>query len=452
MSLATVAWTCLYLWRGLIGHYSLDTNAYDLSVFDYALWSLVNGEHATVPFLGHSVFSHHCMPILYPLAGAYAIWQTSEFLIVLQILIVASAGLMLYRVLRTMDLPGHLAVSIALVFLFARRTHSATAGLFYPESLQSLLTLGLVLAFRRSRWVFWPTALLLLATKEDAAIYTGAFAALQVWLDVNRRRAGKLLLVSVVWLFVALVLAIPLSRRTDGLPPANPLLEARYGSAGGEFDTVQLARRLFSVSTLGTLKNLAVTTGGLPVFGALWLVPAVPGMVLNMSSSPGTMQAGMSQHYAWPLLPWLFLALAAGAGRLYARWPTAATVWVSLLLISTLADNPALQRMFRTRLDPQARLVLEQVPRLANETVLAQPNLIPHLPHVQKMFALGSTTHPPHEADVVLITFVGNLWPFAQAELEGVVASYRADPAYAEATSGPLYVFVRRRSARLEGP
>ena len=60
-----ILWTGLSLWRALIAHFSLATNAYDLSVFDYALWSSLRGEIGFVPFLGHSIFSEHFMPILF---------------------------------------------------------------------------------------------------------------------------------------------------------------------------------------------------------------------------------------------------------------------------------------------------------------------------------------------------------------------------------------------------
>lgn len=53
----------VYVTLGLIAHFSLRTNAFDLSVFDYALWSSVTGEPlGYVPLFQHSLFAQHFMP------------------------------------------------------------------------------------------------------------------------------------------------------------------------------------------------------------------------------------------------------------------------------------------------------------------------------------------------------------------------------------------------------
>ena len=50
---------------GLAAHRSLHTNAFDLSVFDYALWSTATGGPvAYVPMFRHSLFAQHFMPTL----------------------------------------------------------------------------------------------------------------------------------------------------------------------------------------------------------------------------------------------------------------------------------------------------------------------------------------------------------------------------------------------------
>jgi uncharacterized membrane protein len=53
-------------------HLTLGTNAFDLSVFDYALWSTAQGgRDGFVPFLGQSLYSHHFMPTLSLLLPVY---------------------------------------------------------------------------------------------------------------------------------------------------------------------------------------------------------------------------------------------------------------------------------------------------------------------------------------------------------------------------------------------
>ena len=172
-----LAWTAIYVWRGLVGHYALDTNAFDLSVFDYAVWSLRHGGGGYVPFLGHSIFSHHFMPILGLLVPLHALFDSPVCLLVLQVFVTAAAGLAFFVFERRIGVERPAALALLAVFLLARRTHGAVAGSFYPECFQALFTFAVVLAWPRGGWRYWLAAVLLLTTKEDAAIYLASFAA-----------------------------------------------------------------------------------------------------------------------------------------------------------------------------------------------------------------------------------------------------------------------------------
>src|SRR5262249_5947812 len=45
------AWAAFYVWRAWRGNAALQTNAYDLSLFDYTLWSTLHGRLGFVPFM-----------------------------------------------------------------------------------------------------------------------------------------------------------------------------------------------------------------------------------------------------------------------------------------------------------------------------------------------------------------------------------------------------------------
>jgi uncharacterized membrane protein len=439
-------WLALYTWRSTVGHYSLGTNAFDLSVFDYALWNLVHHGTGYVPFMGHSIFSHHFMPILVVLAPVYAVFQSPVFLLVFQLVATAAAALALFAIARRSGAPRIPALVLLSVFLLSRRTHSALAGYFYPESLQALLTFLLVLAWPRGGWKYWTVLLLFLMTKEDAAIYAGAFAVAAFMLpDPNRRRSGLTLVVACLWFGAALFLAIPASRAADGLSLANPLLESRFGSPSGEVQASLLLGRVLSATTAGTVANLLLMAAALPLAAPLWLLPALPGLLVNVAAEPGSMQAALSDHYVWPILPWLFIASAAGIVRIGSRSARVALVWTLVWMAATCVDNPALRRILSTRPDAQAAEVRAHLPVIdAASVVLAQPNVIPHLPHVPHLYATGGGARAPHQPDVVLLTTLGNTWPHTHDEVLALITQYERDAAYDRVGQGPLAVFVRR--------
>ena len=97
------AWACVCAFLvhtalGLISHYSLRTNAFDLSVFDYAFWTTASGERlAYVPMFGQSLFAQHFMPTLMLLTPLSRVIGSPVYLIVLQTLFHAAAGFLLFR-------------------------------------------------------------------------------------------------------------------------------------------------------------------------------------------------------------------------------------------------------------------------------------------------------------------------------------------------------------------
>ena len=159
-------------------------------------------------------------------------------------------------------------------------------------------------------------------------------------------------------------------------------------------------------------------------------------------------QSGLTAHYAWPVLPWLFMSCAAGALWIQRQSRRVALIWVLLLLCGTLIDNPAVQRVGRMGVDPEATKVLSQLDALgvrADDVVLAQPNLIPHLPHSNAMFSVGGEQAPPREPDWVLATPVGDLWPLDAQRIDALTRGYSVNPKYHKVTAGPLYAFRLRR-------
>ena len=142
-----------------------------------------------------------------------------------------------------------------------------------------------------------------------------------------------------------------------------------------------------SVGSARTLLRVAAGSGFLPFLGLPWLLPAVPGIMANLATNSG--QAALNGHYAWAILPWMFIASAYGLRRLDGRSRAVATVVAGLVCIVTVFDSPAIRGAFRTRASPEAAAVRAQMRTLEGASILAMSNLIPHLPHQSQVFAVG---------------------------------------------------------------
>jgi len=93
--------------------------------------------------------------------------------------------------------------------------------------------------------------------------------------------------------------------------------------------------------------------------------------------------------------------------------------------------------------DRAASAVLHQLQLPAGNVIAVQPNLIPHLPHSFSIRSLEPAVLDSRP-DAVMLTRVGEPWPFSPESLNALIARYQADPAYEQVLSGPLYVFKRR--------
>ena len=183
--LPVALWLAVYPALLLLDFFTLRTNAFDLSVFDYALWTAHEGPVAGfVPFFGHTLQAQHFMPTLFLLTPLHFLWPSPVLLVVLQCAAVAVAGILLARIALE-HVPPLAASAIVLAFLASRKAHSAVISTFYIESFEPALMLGFVWAASARRWAwYWPLVGLALGCKEDVAIYVALFGVL---LTVDRR-------------------------------------------------------------------------------------------------------------------------------------------------------------------------------------------------------------------------------------------------------------------------
>ena len=83
----------------LLQHYSFGTNAYDLSIFDYALYYTLRGRFLWTPFLAvDNLLADHFSPLLLTLVPLYLFDEGPRGLLVVQAGMVVASGVPLYRV------------------------------------------------------------------------------------------------------------------------------------------------------------------------------------------------------------------------------------------------------------------------------------------------------------------------------------------------------------------
>ena len=410
---------------------------------------------AYVPMFRHSLFAQHFMPTLLALSPLARLFDGPAWLIVLQALFHASAAFLLYRFARRHASNG-VALALTAAFLFSRRAHGAATSVFYIESAEPMLIFGALIARESRRLiVYWVLVVLALGCKEDVALYVAAFGVVVAVVERDRRVGIATTVLAVAWLAAALGFAIPFWRGLYELDSANPFLEGRYGGLA------DAAARLVSMETLGRIVTVMSATGFACLLAPLWAAIALPGMLVNLAAAPARCRrhcsattCGRSCRGSSPRRP----SASAGwnVGRPFqgrrqqdvAAWPSAARWVPAAILLVALIDLPLPRAIARAswRQPEEAREVLQQLESIPRDaSVLAQPNLIPHLPRRLEMHSLGVYTAGQPEGDYVVLTTVGDLWPFDSDEVAKRIAAYAADARFEQISAGPLFAFRRRQ-------
>jgi uncharacterized membrane protein len=380
----------------------------------------------------------------------YWLWQSPITLILMQVMSVGTAALLLVKLSRLERAGSFETCVLILVFLTSRPSFLAINSFFYPEAFQPALVLASVLAWRLNRTcLYWLCLVLLLMTKEDASVYVATFGTIQHFRERTLRpRSLFTIALATAWFAFAHTVAIPVSRSVDGLPDANHFVTARYAGADGHIRISELCARLLSLQAIVTAVALLATFGLFPIAAPEWLGVVLPGFLLNVAAKPDTLQAAFAGHYYWALLPWLAVAALDGFKRLERAVPRCTFAACAVLGVVTAVSSSML-RPKHFVVDAAATQTRAQLPDTAGFVVLAQPNLIPHLPHDNRIATLGRELNRTDHYDFVLLTTSGDLWPLSRSEVASATRKYAMDPRLRLISSGPLFAFRRRATTRL---
>lgn len=426
-------------WLGIHQQDSFHTVALDLAKFDQAIWNTAHGRPFQITLGEQLVLDSHFSPALALFAPAYWLWPDIRLLAVLQAVLMAGAGLVIYWFLR-LEHPW-LGLAVFASYLMHPAFHQVYLSGFRRETL-AILTTSLVLFFmlkrRYGRMVVWLVITVL--CKEDMA-----FTCIGVGLYVALAQRSPKLGLPLAAIGLAYVVLIPYK--------IMPALSggSSYGLANAYFGYLghSLGEMIHSVITQPGLwlhyllqpeRLRALALFLLPSVGlfalapevAAFLVPFLGYMLLSSSDALGQLR----DWYPSVLLVFLFWAVALGVQRLPRTWQK----WAAgLLLVAGLGSWTLTSQLWPgpnfhpdifqvTAHDRQVDRVLQGVPTQA--AVAAQDALVPHLAHRQ-----GIYLYPwmPPKAQLDYFAFdrdSPSTYPISNDEYRTLFYNYLATPGY----------------------
>jgi uncharacterized membrane protein len=417
----------------LTRHWTFKTHALDLAYYVQLTWNLARGAGARVSLPEMNAWGDHFSPIMYLFVPAFWIFPGPAVLLVAQSIALGLGAIAVFGIAARWLGDERPAAVFAVLYLINPSLHGINVRDFHSAALTIPLLLAAIYFVEAKRpWLYWAFVLLILATREDAAI---AVVGLGLWLAVTRRRwlwgvvtalgAFSLLVVDTRWL-------IPYFR---GEP--YPHL-GRYAHLGRSVPEIigtlllhpwRVLARVLTEKRLIYLGAMLAPLAFLPLLAPEVLVGLAPPLVENLLGQDPILFNHRTQYQSF-ILPFLFAAAIAGYDRLARRrpgpWPKkvlVVAVMASLVLASNIVNNLSYERAVPKLEHRQAFEVMAQVP--AEAAVSAQDPYVAHLALRPLVFVfpvgiekadyllLNTTSYPwrkdPHvimkrEGDTVTIT------------------------------------------------
>jgi uncharacterized membrane protein len=424
-------------WASYARWANFEYRTFDLAYYVQAIWQLIHGRFQVavegVPLLGN-----HVEPIVLLIAPLFLLCRHPLIFVLVQNAALASMGPVAFSIGRLLGLDRKTALLLGGAVLITPAAGYIALHEFHPEAFTApFLLLMFQARLRCSLRSHWGWLIAVLACKENMALLITAYCAVHVVLERKRPlselRAWYLwpMAVSVVWFLACTKLITPTlnSGSIDYLA-----LYDRLGTSAGDIllkaitQPQQILGALFESLTHGNLVwALLLPFLGVPLMRPRWMLVAAPILLqhlLSWRSSEWTIYF----HYAAPLLPLFWIALAEGTAQMN-RWTPvpvpirrslpflviAACIAAQILLGPASSVAATTANWFsgeQTRARKQA--VITQIPPEAS--ILAPLPYLSHLAMRENLHSLHyvlkglktlsrSTYSPPPPTDFVLIDY-----------------------------------------------
>ena len=393
-----------------VRHALFQSTAFDLGIFDNAVYLISQGEKPFISFRNLHIFGDHAAWIFYPLALLYKIYPDVHWLFAVQAVALALGALPTWYLALQAELKQSQAIAMAVVYLLYPLIFNVNLFDFHPETIALPAILWAVLAARLGNLGQFCWAIVLILSCK--AVLSLTIVAMGFWLLLweKKRLYGIIALVSgVTWFIVATQFIIPT------FSGGEAAAVGRYDFLGNSVTEIAFNLLLKPKLILGQIFTLVNLEYLLLLFSpVIWglsfkhlapLIPAVPSLFLNLLTDY-QLQKDLIHQYSLPILPFLLLAvianLAAGGGWL--RSKRNIIIWAILAFLA-LAKFGYFGSKYLKSIDtwPATSQAIAKIQGKGG--VLTSAQIAPHLTHRQILHLAieGSESIKLSQFDYVLL-------------------------------------------------
>ena len=416
---------------------NFEYRTFDLAYYVQALWQLIHGRFQ-VSVQGVPLLGNHVEPVVFLFAPLFLLIRHPMIFVIVQNALLASMGPVSFAMARRLGLDHLAACFLSAALLLAPAAGYIALHEFHPEALAAPFLLFLIHARLRS-WLraYWGWIIALLACKENMALLAAAYCVVHIIAE-RKRPIGELrawylwpLAVSLLW-FGACSYVITPALNAGNIDYLG--LYDRLGTSGGDIlvKAVSQPSRILGALSQSLMHGnlvwaLLVPFLAFPLLRPRWLLIALPILLQHLLSWRSS-EWSIFFHYAAPLLPLFWIALAESVTALNCRAsiPIAVRRAVPFLVLGACLTAQGIfgpargivltaQNWFRGEEDRARKAgFIRQIQPHAS--VLAPLPYLSHLAMREKLFSLHyilkglktlsrSTYEPPPPTEFVLIDY-----------------------------------------------
>lgn len=416
-----IVYTVVFSYVSIYRHAAFNTHAWDLGIFTQSLWTTLNANR----FLYHTCellvnptgvfFGVHFSPILFLIIPIYGIVQAPETLLVIQSLILSLASIPIYKLAKEQTGKRTIGIVFALAYLMYPAIQHVNVYEFHVQAFLPLFFGCMTYYIVKEDWPKYFTFVFLALMCEEHASWIVFFVGLYLGWRYRKEIINSLrkkvftnkklifvcltLILSLVWYWFTLW-------QRDTFFPINPAAMVDFLGSGNfrilgasnpiEVPILIILRPLSAIESLcydGALKlAFLVFLFGPLAFLSLkspfTLIPAIPSFVFVLFSQ-STFHHILGTQYPAYIAFFIFAAAIFGFSRKPKHIKKALVMILGSSLVFFVLVSPLspVVTSFETNYkvasfgDHERMLheVLETIP--ANESILTQDNIFPHVSH-----------------------------------------------------------------------
>jgi uncharacterized membrane protein len=443
-----------------IRHALFASTAWDLGIFDQAVFLISQGQPPISSFLGFHILGDHAAWIFYPLALLYKIYPDVHCLFAVQAIALSFGGWLIWRLAGQAGLKPSQAILMAFVYLLYPLVFNINLFDFRPDVMAPAALLGAVLSARTTNlFGFGFSILLLLGCK---AAFSLTAIGLGAWLIGFEKKYGYgaiAIAAGVIWFLIATQWIMPEFGQGTGAIARHASRYSYLGNSSGEIVQTIFRRpdlivgKVFSANTLEYLLLIcAPLLWGLSPRHLAPLVAAAPALALNILSEDWS-QRNLIFQYSLPILPFLLLAVisALAAQQVWLKNQRAIALW-SIVAFLALAKYGFFWTNYIEPLDTwqATRHAVSLVQ--TQGAVLTTQNIAPHLSH-RPVIKTTDKDIPPSDLSVfeyVLLDVRHPGWRSSEEFAASLLQKLQTKSTFQQIfTQDQVYLFQQQAAQRL---